>query len=138
MTTKLTCRLRLRFLFLLGALTALCEIVSCSGEAPGTTSVQGGTNAGTGGQPSTGGQVMTGGATQLGSTAAAGGVCNSGCKVASTTPGGYCNSTQPVALSCQGPFPSNLATLMASNSCWNVPIDSIAYCCPSAILTTCQ
>ncbi len=181
MATILTCRVQSRYLVLLGTLTALAGIASCSGEAPGN-SAQGGTSnvggvSGTGGGGGTsgvntgtgvcagmpagcypicqggicdqcfcpgtgganagaGGQASTGGATHVVGTA--GGACGSGCKSLSTTPSGDCISTQPVYLSCQGPFPSNLAAIMSSNGCSSVPINSVAYCCPSAILTSCQ
>ena len=42
------------------------------------------------------------------------------------------------SLSCMRPFPSNLSTIMSANGCFNVPINSVAYCCPAAILTTCR
>jgi hypothetical protein len=181
MTTMLACRIPPRLLVLLGTLTALAGIASCSGEAPGNSAQGGMSNVGggaasggaggtsgvntgrgvceskpvgcylicqggicdqcfcpgTGGtNAGAGGQASTGGGTPVVGTA--GGACGSGCKPVSTTPSGYCDTTQPVSLSCMGPLPSNLSTIMSANGCWNIPIDSIAYCCPSAILTSCQ
>lgn len=182
MTPTLTSHIRSRLFVLLGTLTGLVAIASCSGESPGNSG-QGGTsnvggrgavgggggatgvNPGTGicaGKPigcypicqggicdqcfclgtggagaGVGGQASTGGGTPVVGTA--GGACGSGCKALSTTPtNGYCNSTQPVGMSCTGPFPNNLNAIMTANGCFNIPIDSVAYCCPTAILTTCQ
>ncbi len=107
----------------------MCEGGVCDCYCPNT----GGASAGVGGQSSSGGAAHVGG----NSAAGAGGVCSSGCNATSTMPSVTCG-TLPVFLSCMGPFPSNLSTIMSANGCTNVPINSVAYCCPAAILTTCR
>ena len=140
---------------LLVALTSLAGQFGCSGDATNPGSANGGVTSAGGGSPAgglgvggstssstgtgVGGQSSSGGVAQVGgnSTTGAGGVCGSGCTAVSTTPSAECG-TLPVTLSCMGPFPSNLSAIMSANNCFNLPINSVAYCCPAAILTTCR
>jgi hypothetical protein len=116
--------------------------------AAGGTSVGGASSTSTGGRTGTGGTVGSGGTAATGGAlgsggststgTAAGGVCNSGCTQRNTsTDSSYC-ATPNATLTCMGPFPSNLDAIMTANGCTNIPIGSIAYCCPTAILTQCQ
>jgi hypothetical protein len=146
--------LRTDLLVLLVTLTSFSGQFGCSGEPSSPAVTNGGSTSASGGSATgghgivgssggagagVGGQLSTGGATHVGgsSSAGAGGVCGSGCTATSAIPSVTCG-TLPVYLSCMGPFPSNLSTIMSANGCTNVPINSVAYCCPAAILTTCR
>ena len=145
--------LRSNVLVFFVALSSVAGQLGCSGDASnsgttngGNTSAVGGASTGgqsVGGSTSSsagvGGQSASGGAAHVGgsSAAGAGGVCSSGCTATSAMPSATCG-TLPVFLSCMGPFPANLSTIMSANGCTNVPINSVAYCCPAAILTTCR
>jgi hypothetical protein len=105
-----------------------------SASTGGSTGTGG--TVGSGGTGATGGTIGSGGGT--GTAVAAGGVCNSGCTQEGTgTESPWC-ATPNATLVCQGPYPSDLATIMSANGCANVPTGAVRYCCPIAILTQCQ